>query len=288
MNRGAKLRRAIFLGTATVLWVVALQFISGAIEPPREVDLTDLNLTAEPKPLPTNLVFALDSNIGVGFPTLDQFFRRTGKSPASTFSSFGVPVTTAASSTTTTTTSTSTTTTTQPAPATTARPVATTAPPPTTAAPANTPPTPTNPPPTTGPPPTKPPHTAPPTTAAPAGSFNAAAESDFASRINGLRASVGKPALAGNGELQNYARWWAKYMAEHNSFAHSDIGTLLNPWTIVGENIGAGGNVAGIFGALVNSPGHYNNMVEARFTAVGVGVYIDASGKLWTAHVFAG
>lgn len=117
------------MGTATVLWVVALQFISGAIEPPREVDLTDLNLTAEPKPLPTNLVFALDSNIGVGFPTLDQFFRRTGKSPASTFSSFGVPVTTAASSTTTTTTSTSTTTTTQPAPATTARPVATTAPP---------------------------------------------------------------------------------------------------------------------------------------------------------------
>ncbi|HEX2420762.1 MAG TPA: CAP domain-containing protein [Acidimicrobiia bacterium] len=94
--------------------------------------------------------------------------------------------------------------------------------------------------------------------------------------------------MAGNLELNNYARWWAKYMAEHNSFAHSDIGTLLDPWTIVGENIGAGGNVAGIFGALVNSPLHYNNMVEARFTAVGVGVFIDASGKLWTAHVFAG
>ena len=275
---------------------MALQFISGAIEPPREVDLTDLSFSAEPKPLPTNLVFALDSNIGVGFPSLDQFFRRTGKSPASTFSSFGVPVTTAASST-TTSTSTTTTTTAPPAttalptsapPATTARPVATTAPPTTAAAPATTAPPATTTPPTTAPPATTPPITAPPTTAAPAGSFNAAAESDFASRINGLRASVGKPALAGNAELQNYARWWAKYMAEHNSFAHSDIGALLDPWTIVGENIGAGGNVAGIFGALVNSPGHYNNMVEARFTAVGVGVYIDASGKLWTAHVFAG
>ena len=90
------MRRAIFLGTATVLWVVALQFISGAIEPPREVDLTDLSFTSEPEPRPTNLMFALDSNIGVRFPSLDQFFRRTGKSPASTFSSFGVPATTPA------------------------------------------------------------------------------------------------------------------------------------------------------------------------------------------------
>ena len=99
---------------------------------------------------------------------------------------------------------------------------------------------------------------------------------------------MGRPALTANGELNNYARWWAKYMADHDRFAHSDIGTLLDPWTIVGENIGAGGTVSGIFDALVNSSGHYNNMVESRFIAVGVGVYIDAAGTLWTAHVFAG
>jgi uncharacterized protein YkwD len=266
------------LGTATVLWVVALQFISGAIEPPREVDLTqsDLTLTSAAKPpaVPTELVFAFDSNLGVGIPTPPS------KSPASIFSLRVIPAVTTTSSF----SATSTTTTSAPkATTTTARPVST------TAAPTTTPPPATTAPPTTAPPTTAPPATtAPPTTAAPSGNFNSAAEADFAARINGLRASVGKPALAGNGELNNYARWWAKYMADHNSFAHSDIGTLLDPWTIVGENIGAGGNVAGIFGALVNSPGHYNNMVEARFTAVGVGVYIDASGKLWTAHIFAG
>ncbi len=271
------------MGTATVLWVVALQFISGAIEPPREVDLTQVELTqvdlapspaARPNPLPTNLVFALDPGLGVKIPTLDQFFARTGKSPASTFSAV-IPNVTATATSSTTTTSAATTTTAPPATTTTARPVTTTAPPATTA------------PPTTASPATT---ALPATTAAPApsGSFNAGAEADFAGRINGLRASVGKPALAGNAELNNYARWWAKYMADNNSFAHSDIGTLLNPWTIVGENIGAGGNVSGIFGALVNSTGHYNNMVEARFTSVGIGVYIDASGKLWTAHVFAG
>jgi uncharacterized protein YkwD len=280
------------LGTATVLWVVALQFISGAIEPPREVDLTQSDLTlssaGERRAVPTKLAFALDSNLGVGIPILSF----PSKSPASIFSLRVIPpVTTtpsfsfSASSTTTTSAPKATTTTARPVP-TTATP-ARTSPPATTAPPTTAPPT--TAPPTTTPPTTTPPATtAPPTTAAPSGNFNSAAEADFAGRINGLRASVGKPALAGNGELNNYARWWAKYMADHNSFAHSDIGTLLDPWTIVGENIGAGGNVAGIFGALVNSPGHYNNMVEARFTALGVGVYIDASGKLWTAHVFAG
>ena len=77
-------------------------------------------------------------------------------------------------------------------------------------------------------------------------------------------------------------------MADNNSFAHSSIGSLLNPWTIVGENIAAGGTVSGLFNALVNSPGHYKNMVESRFTALGVGVYVDPSGKIWTTHVFAG
>jgi uncharacterized protein YkwD len=77
-------------------------------------------------------------------------------------------------------------------------------------------------------------------------------------------------------------------MADTGTFAHSDIGSLLNPWTIVGENIAAGGSVSAMFNGLVNSSGHYNNMVEARFTAIGVGVWVDSTGRLWTCHVFAG
>ena len=77
-------------------------------------------------------------------------------------------------------------------------------------------------------------------------------------------------------------------MADTGNFAHSDIGSLLNPWTVVGENIGYGPSVNSIFSALVASPGHYKNMVDPRFTAVGVGAYVDASGRIWTAHIFGG
>lgn len=269
------MKRAFFLGTATVLWVVGLQFISGAAEPQREIDLSqELELVGEARPV-TGVNFS--TGVGIALPSLPGDFFPT---PTSAFDPRSIPAPTGTSVSTTTAPVTTTTA----APTTTAP--ATTAP---TTVPATTTPA-TTAPPTTAPPTTAPPTTAPPTTAAPvpAGNFDAAAESDFAARINGLRASVGVGALAGHAELNNYARWWAKHMADTNTFAHSSIGDLLNPWTIVGENIAAGGNVAGLFSALSNSPGHYKNMVEPRFTAVGVGVYIDANGKMWTTHVFAG
>ncbi|HEY7564719.1 MAG TPA: CAP domain-containing protein [Acidimicrobiia bacterium] len=99
---------------------------------------------------------------------------------------------------------------------------------------------------------------------------------------------MGAAPLAGNADLNNYARWWAREMAVSGNFAHSDIGSLLGPWSIVGENIGYGPAVETVFQALVNSSGHYNNMVDTRFTSVGVGVFVDTSGRIWTAHVFAG
>ena len=36
------------------------------------------------------------------------------------------------------------------------------------------------------------------------------------------------------------------------------------------------------------SPGHYANMVGARFSHVGVGVVAGSDGRLWVAQVFAG
>ena len=95
-------------------------------------------------------------------------------------------------------------------------------------------------------------------------------------------------AFASNADLNNYARWWAKHMADTGNPVHSNTSSLLNAWAAVGENIAYGGSVAAMFNGLSNSPAHHNNMVESRFTNVGVGVYVDPSGRLWTAHVFAG
>lgn len=279
------MKRAILLGITTVMWVAASQVISGATAPPRVVDLTanDLDSKRNRETLLQNLNA---DGIGVVIEgalddSFEAFLDRVGRAPASTFSVEEIPLSTAPATTSATTTTRNTTrpTATNPSTTVTARPVTTTAPPPTTSAPATTAP------PTSAPPPIT---TAPPVTTIPAGNFDGGAEGDFLGRINGLRGSVGVGALTSNTELNNYARWWAKEMADSDNFAHSNIGSLLNPWTIVGENIAYGASVSAMFTGLTNSSGHYNNMVETRYTSVGVGVYVDASGRLWTCHVFAG
>lgn len=180
---------------------------------------------------------------------------------------------------TSTTTSSTTTTTSTTVASTTATPPAASAP--TTAAPSPAPPQTS--PSTTSPPTTSPPTTSPPTTAA--GGFVAGAESDFASRINSYRAANGLPALSRDGSLNSYARNWAERLAANGGLSHSNLSALIPPWSGAGENVGVGGSVGAIFDALVASSGHATNM-RGEFTHMGIGVYRDASGALWTAHVF--
>lgn len=75
-------------------------------------------------------------------------------------------------------------------------------------------------------------------------------------------------------------------MAANGGLSHSDVGSLLGQWSSVGENIGVGYSVSSLFGAFVDSPDHQSNIV-GEFTHVGIGVYQDADGALWTTHVFA-
>ncbi len=120
------------------------------------------------------------------------------------------------------------------------------------------------------------------------GGFSSAKENDFASRINALRSDEDVAQLSRNGGLDDYARNWAKELAQAGRLNHSNFGSLLGTWSTVGENVGYGGSVEQIFSALVNSGGHYANMVAEEFTHFGIGVYVDDDGVLWTAHVFAG
>lgn len=249
------MRRGLALSVATAAWIVVVQLLSGAVAPARVYDLTDVGVRG--LSIPTATIPA-----PVVARSIHQFPPRSSRVSISEQVSTEPPADPSTTSTAVATTTTASTTTTAPPNTTTTAPPNTTAPPTTTA-------------------PTS-------TTTATTGSFSQAAETDFASRINALRASVDAAPLAGNADLNNYARWWARYMAESDNFTHSDIGSLLGEWSIVGENIGYGPSVQSIFQALVNSSGHYNNMVESRFTAVGVGVFVDATGQLWTAHVFGG
>jgi uncharacterized protein YkwD len=129
-----------------------------------------------------------------------------------------------------------------------------------------------------------PPTTAPPTTAA-SGGFDSGAESEFASLINSYRGSQGAASLSRDGSLDSYARSWAKKLSANGGLSHSNIGSLIPPWSSVGENVAMGGSVGAMFDALVGSSGHRQNML-GDFTHFGVGVWRDADGTLWTAHVF--
>jgi uncharacterized protein YkwD len=74
-------------------------------------------------------------------------------------------------------------------------------------------------------------------------------------------------------------------MAGNGDLSHSDLSSLLPPWSAAGENVGVGGSVKGIFGALADSSGHRANML-GDFTHFGIGVWVDSEGRIWTAHVF--
>jgi uncharacterized protein YkwD len=126
------------------------------------------------------------------------------------------------------------------------------------------------------------------TTTAQAGGYDPAAEGQFFASINGVRAGAGVPALQADGGLASYARGWARSMAESGVLGHSDVSSLLGPWGAVGENVGMGHAVGPLFDALVASSGHYANMVDGSFTHLGVGVWVDDEGTIWTVHVFAG
>ena len=125
------------------------------------------------------------------------------------------------------------------------------------------------------------------TTAATAdGAFSPSGESQMVTLINGERAALGVAPLSVDPSLTTYARNWTYYMTSTEDFKHSDLS--FGGYGYKGENIAQNWSVSGAHSSFVGSPGHYANMTNAVFTHVGVGVWIDDDGKLWTTHVFGG
>lgn len=115
---------------------------------------------------------------------------------------------------------------------------------------------------------------------------NPSAEAEFVSRINDLRASKGLGALTPNDALTTVARAWAARMAEAGAISHNgNVGNELSGWKMLGENVGVGPDVASLHQAFVDSPKHYENLVEPAFTLVGIGI-VEANGSLWVTEVF--
>jgi len=119
------------------------------------------------------------------------------------------------------------------------------------------------------------------------GGANAEFESQFASLINSYRSNNGLAGLSRDGSLDARARSWSEQMAAAGGLSHSNLGSLLPPWSAAAENVGMGGSVDAVFDALAGSSGHRANMLGG-YTHFGVGVWVDSAGVIWTTHVFAG
>jgi hypothetical protein len=118
------------------------------------------------------------------------------------------------------------------------------------------------------------------------GTVDTAAEQDFLSRTNALRASLGLGSLRTNSELLTKARNWSQTQANSGTIFHSTLtnGVTQN-WHRLGENVGMGPDAAAIHDALVRSPRHYENLVDPGFTEVGIGV-VRQGDVIYVSQVF--
>src|SRR5687767_13718175 len=107
-------------------------------------------------------------------------------------------------------------------------------------------------------------------------------ETAFVVGINTLRAAKGLPSLAVHSNLTSKARAWPQTMADKGTIWHSVLSDgITADWQKLGENVGRGGSVAGLELAFINSPHHYDNLVDPAFDTIGLGVVRGAGGVIF-------
>jgi uncharacterized protein YkwD len=106
--------------------------------------------------------------------------------------------------------------------------------------------------------------TAPSALASPAG--------DLAAATNSARAAAGLPALALNGQLSAVAQAWANQLAVAGVLSHNgSLRAQITGWSVLGENVGLAADVTAVQAAFMASAAHRNNILDSRFTQMGVG-----------------
>ena len=108
--------------------------------------------------------------------------------------------------------------------------------------------------------------------------------------VNAARASAGLPRLAVSTCADRYAEDWSATMARTSVFAHRpSLGTVMTACraSAVGENIASGSVSADQMMAMwMASAGHRANILNPRFTHIGVGTAVTASGKTYGTQNF--
>jgi hypothetical protein len=109
--------------------------------------------------------------------------------------------------------------------------------------------------------------------------------------MNGERAAHGLPAFALRDDISALSAPHSQAMAEKGDIWHNDgyftpavkqrLGARL-----LGENVARNTDIDDAHRRLMNSPGHRANILDARFTFVGLAVYDDGWGNLYVTQSF--
>ncbi|MCA1682902.1 MAG: CAP domain-containing protein, partial [Actinobacteria bacterium] len=111
-------------------------------------------------------------------------------------------------------------------------------------------------------------------------------EMNLLALTNRARASVGAPALTLDAGISSVARSWAQNMAAQGGISHNpDLGSLLDGWLRLAENVGVGATIAQVHDALLASPSHYTNLSNPVYTLVGIGV-VSSGGRVYVVENF--
>ncbi|MFD8598947.1 sigma-70 family RNA polymerase sigma factor [Kitasatospora sp. NPDC059646] len=110
--------------------------------------------------------------------------------------------------------------------------------------------------------------------------------------VNVQRAQAGCPAMRSNAQLTAAAQAQSDDMAARSFFDHTNpdgegpqqrIDAAGYEWSGWGENIARGQkDAAAVMNSWMNSPGHRANILNCKFTELGVGVRQGAGGPWWT------
>jgi hypothetical protein len=105
-----------------------------------------------------------------------------------------------------------------------------------------------------------------------AGAASASPAGDLASATNTARASAGLAPLSVNAQLSAVAQAWANKLAAANVLSHNPaLQAQVSNWTVLGENVGMAGDVPTVQAAFMASPHHKANILDPRYTQMGVG-----------------
>jgi hypothetical protein len=120
-------------------------------------------------------------------------------------------------------------------------------------------------------------------------------ESKILGLLNHERAEANLPALKWNGQAAMAARKHSRLLAQHREMSHQFESEEAVPQRIAAtglrftdsaENVAVADAPEEAHMALMLSPGHRANIMNARYNAVGIGVY-EANGRLWVTQDFA-